>query len=165
MNVHRSLALYTSDGDHVIEGPFLVDVDNSAEDVDDALDVARRTVGILGEGMGIADTWIRVCFSGRKGFHVEVAPAVVAGRDWNAMLDELRQRVREESAGPVPDGYVTCAKTVIDPMHEFVRFGNSLNAWLDDAGEVIARRQVQLTREQLEQASAQEILRLAQLST
>ena len=81
-NVYRTLKLFDASGQTKFLGPFIIDIDNVrrevdhwVEDLDDARKVARQTVKVLSEptfNVPLED--MRIFFSGRKGFNIEVRP-------------------------------------------------------------------------------------------
>lgn len=82
-NVYRTLTLFDNKGQPVVLGSFLIDIDNSQlvtnaykEDLDDALRVARATIELLRtKPYKVQEIDLRVFFSGRKGFNIEVRPS------------------------------------------------------------------------------------------
>jgi len=77
-NVYRTLKVFDGNtGEAIFLGPFLVDIDNSDEDLDDAQTVTKQIVVYLTEQRGLSSDGIRIFFSGRKGFNVEICPEVL----------------------------------------------------------------------------------------
>lgn len=139
VNVHRSLVLYDNAGEETAHGPFLVDIDNSGEDIDDALSVTRRVIDYF-EGQGLTELEMRVFFSGRKGFHVEIVPSALGIQSWagnhgiKCACDACRvRRTMKRCIGET-------GETNIDPIHEYVRLGGSLNGWIHDDGHLMVRK-------------------------
>lgn len=82
VNVYRTLTLFNNKEEPVLLGPFLIDIDNSQlakngykEDLEDALKVARATIQLLrGKPYAIEENDLRLFFTGRKGFNIEIRP-------------------------------------------------------------------------------------------
>lgn len=159
INVHRSIALYDSDGGQNIHGPFLVDIDNSGEDVDHALDVARKVVDYFHCEQVVDERDMRVFFSGRKGFHVEISPSALRIQSWLGQHDircpcdacGVRAKLKQ-CIGPT-------GETVIDPIHSYVRLADSLNGWIDDNDCLVVRRKTLLAMADLRSFGSDEIIR------
>lgn len=156
-NVYRTLTIFDGDGKTSLGlGPFLIDVDNESRvngyrsDLQEALEVARRTVERLTNHLGVHPDDMRLFFSGRKGFNIEVRPSAVrlvgtvdaqierSGR----ICDDLRRAVRT-------------ASTTIDIVygwggdyslnHPYTRLHSSINKWVDAERAIRQRLHLELT--------------------
>ena len=77
-NVYRALkTVSTSLGVGEIIGPVLVDIDNGDEDLEDALTVTRKTLLLLQDKLRIETDSLRIFFTGRKGFNIEIRPVAL----------------------------------------------------------------------------------------
>jgi len=168
VNVYRSLQLFAPPGEDAgsVLGPFLIDIDNSEwdddlggfrENLQDALDVARRAVGVLNTGWALRNNDLRVFFSGRKGFNFEIRPSApgIKGsapeqleKSW-----ELQDRIRSElqAQGNFEGSAVGKEGTVIDSIygssrlgpklnHPYTRLHGSINRWIGTTGDISRRR-------------------------
>jgi len=63
-----------SSGVEDIIGPFLVDIDNGDEDLEDALVVTRKTFHLLRDELRVDINSLRIFFTGHKGFNLEIRP-------------------------------------------------------------------------------------------
>ena len=185
-NVYRSLKLFSAqeEGD-VLLGPFLVDIDNSEwddagealrEDLVDALDVTRRVTSILTDRWQISESDLRIFFSGRKGFNVEVRPeALGISGDQAERLRMSFEKLRDLTDAVSPwsnTTEVTNRGTVLDPIygtrgtgpflrHPFVRLHDSINLWKTRGG-FCRRRKVPIALANLGRCDVEAIIRYSE---
>lgn len=191
-NVFRSLKLFESTQDNtVVMGPFLVDIDNSRwdevaqvyeEDLQDALHITQRAVQVLTGRWRIPKQDIRIFFSGRKGFNLEVRPeALGIDGDYTQQLKASSVKL-EELVGalthqkvPISTNTVSSRQTVIDTIygtrrhgirlkHPFIRLHESFNVWTA-VGEEKRRRKIELTLEELDKTEIAQILHKSENKT
>lgn len=163
------MEVYSSpDGDKPIWGPFLVDVDNEGENLTDALNVARAVVAYFTESRRLSEDSLRIFFTGRKGFNIEVRPTAIHPRDTPRVQSErerlrligfLRRDLPTDSS--TYSNQVSEAGTIIDKFHRYVRLADSLNCWLVPDGSEKAMRKLPLTVDELLEWSIEEILQTA----
>ena len=174
-NVYRSLRVFSS-LDNVREelGPFLIDIDNSdwddrtdayKEDLRDALDVARRAARVLIRQWTVKSDDLRVFFTGRKGFNLEVRPSALEIKgSYNQQLQksmELLNRISDQlrAEGTFDGRAVSRQGTVIDMIygslprrvklrHPYIRLHGSFNRWIS-GGREISRRKVEIKLDDL----------------
>jgi len=165
-NVYRTLKLFTRDtGQPQTLGPFLLDIDNEQENLDDALVVARNVVDFLTINWNLKDCDIHIFFSGRKGFNIEIRPQGINILGSTAeqlkssalQLKEIKNHFGASSRG-----------TLIDPVygdrfdnyrlkHPYIRLHGSWNKWIGENGICKARRRIELTLQELASLTADEI--------
>ncbi|MBI4338625.1 MAG: hypothetical protein HY680_01585 [Chloroflexi bacterium] len=138
-NVHRTLAVYRTIGSEAdIVGPFVVDIDCDEETAlangtlpHHELAAAQAfTLRVVDHYLhtGITEEDLRVCFSGHKGFHVEVlmrkrreflhaSDLSDDNGPWRQELKALQSQVRTQKG------------LVIDLPHGFVRLKETWNVW------------------------------------
>lgn len=176
-NVYRTLELFTSDtGQSEILGPFLVDIDNSnwkdgyEENLRDALLVARRVVDFLSRHCKLRDRDLRVFFSGRKGFNIEVRPQALGidgpvAQQKRLSAEKLQEIVNHFGTG---SNTVSCKDTTIDQIygnrfsnyklkHPYIRLHGSWNKWVGENNIWKARSKIELTPEELATLTVDEI--------
>lgn len=175
-NVYRSLTIWSSPLRHnQLLGPYLVDIDNEQQDLQDAQLAATRAVAHLQESYGITEDDLRIFFTGRKGFNLEVRPSSLQIQ--GTLSDQLRQSaehlariieaLRTGNIWPLVN-QVTPGGTLIDTIygsrysgyqlkHPHVRLHGSYNKWLTPLGQT-ARRKLPLTIEELNELTAHEIM-------
>jgi len=176
-NVYRTLELFASDkGQSEVLGPFLVDIDNSnwkdgyEENLGDALAVTCTVVEFLSKHWKLSERDLRVFFSGRKGFHIEVRPEALsmAGSvaDQLKLSAEKRQEIIEHFG--TRNNIVSSGGTLIDPVygdrfdkyklkHPYIRLHGSWNKWVGNDGIERARRKIELSLDKLSDSRAEEI--------
>lgn len=80
-NVYRTLKVFDKNtGEASLLGPFLIDIDNSDENLDDAQAIANQVTTYLLDEQKIPKDDMRIFFSGRKGFNVEIRPETLGIR-------------------------------------------------------------------------------------
>jgi hypothetical protein len=153
VNVHRRFAVTATDGTELL-GPVLLDMDCEEEIMGTEhtlvgrrsdLAAAQRLTCLVVEklGAGIAQDDLRVFFSGRKGFHVELRPSALgivgtrqqqmdlAGKWEAAFLDNL-----EFPESCCIDRVFRAPRRLrgsyeIKTYHPAIRLHDSLNCWKD----------------------------------
>lgn len=89
-NVYRALETVSySPGVGEIIGPFLIDIDNGNEDLEDALNVARTTFSLLYNEFGVKTNSFKIFFTGRKGFNFEIHPQALSIK--GSIIDQVRK--------------------------------------------------------------------------
>lgn len=176
-NVYRSLKITTApvDGEQLV-GPFLVDIDNDNEDLDDALVVARNTFQFLQDRFGVDVNNIRIFFTGQKGFNLEVHPQAFGihgsiGDQLRNSADSLRQITEGLRQGKSWQtiNQVSHAGTVIDQIygsrysgyrlkHPYIRLHGSLNSWIMSDRRTKIRMKIELSVDELDKVTAREII-------
>lgn len=158
-------------------GPFLVDVDNSDEKLDDAQAVTKEVVTHLIKELGVFPSDLRIFFSGRKGFNVEVRPQALGIN--GSIPDQIRlssnklgdiiavMRNKNNMQNTPSTTVVSREGTVIDRIygdrfgyklkHPYIRLHHSVNKWIRNDGSKKARVKIELTIEQLWSISAAKI--------
>lgn len=178
-NVYRTMRLWRqSEGGEAILGPFLVDIDNENEDLDDALEVTRRALAYMVEAWKLtAEQDVCIFFSGRKGFNIEAVPASlgIAGnidqqiRASAECRDIIIRGLKERDSVELADGNTVSAPgTVIDRVyslgfgltHPYIRLHDTFNCWRSSV-RPHCRRRVRLTIDELSHLSIVRILQLA----
>lgn len=176
-NVYRTLKVFDRDtGKAIFLGPFLVDIDNSDENLDDAQAVTKQVVTYLIKQQGLSSDDLRIFFSGRKGFNVEVRPEVLGIN--GSVSDQIKLSSKKlddiiavlRSNNNIQDAtknMVSSQKTVIDRIygdrfgyklkHPYIRLHHSINKWIRNDGNKTARVKLELTIEQLWGISAAKI--------
>jgi hypothetical protein len=144
-NVYRALkTVSTSPGIGEIIGPVLVDIDNSDENLEDALTVTRKILFLLNDELRIEPDSLRIFFTGRKGFNFEIRPQALGIQ--GSTIDQVRKsaevlyRITEAlRAGKTWQirNQVSDTGTVVDQIygdrfgyrlkHPYIRLHSSLN--------------------------------------
>ncbi|MBI2850795.1 MAG: hypothetical protein HYX80_07120 [Chloroflexi bacterium] len=145
----------------------MIDIDNERENLDDALVATRNAVECLFSCYRLNDSNIRLFFTGHKGFNIEILPTapgfapMLCEQDKKA--NEIREVIIDElqlKAGLTSKqgrNRVSLEDTVIDGTHDYVRLHDSINMWIENAGQK-ARRKISLTRDELNSLSLREII-------
>jgi len=189
VNVYRSLTIYDGGGDPILLGPFLIDIDNSRhtngyeEDLDDALKVARQTAMYLADNcQSLDEKDMRIFFSGRKGFNIEINPAAIGIRAADNVCDQLKLSAAKQDgirsairdANRVPDDMFTSRSatsnggTTIDLVyrnglnHPYIRLHDSINKWTSSSRGSLARRRIAVRLDDLFNLSVEQICRQAE---
>lgn len=77
-NVYRSLEIWPDNSKReTLSGPFVIDIDNECEDLDDALIVARNAVKCIFNSYNLKESEMRLFFTGHKGFNIEILPSAL----------------------------------------------------------------------------------------
>jgi len=175
-NVYRALKIAsTSSGVEVIIGPFLVDIDNANEDLEDALVVTRRTFHLLHNELKVDINSLRIFFTGHKGFNFEIRPQAldIQGsindqiRKSADVLHQITEALRGKESWRTQN-QVSDAGTVVDQIygdrysgyrlkHPYIRLHGSLNMWISSDRETKTRMKIELTIGELNILPATEI--------
>lgn len=174
INVYRSLSIW-SDESKTMElfGPFILDIDNENNDLEDALQITRQAIHVVCSHNG-NDGDIRVFFTGHKGFNIEILPSAIGitgtirqqktlrelkRRD---IIQKLRQGKNLGSSSkdcsiPLGSNSVTANGTSIDQNQDYTRLHNSINKWIQD-GTAKAREKTEFTIAELYNLSLEQII-------
>ena len=144
----------------------------SLEDLDDTLQVTRQAVSFLTQSCQLTpERDFRVFFSGRKGFNIEAIPASlgITGeiaeqiRASATCLDTIIRELQGQNSVQSGNGSTVSAHgTSIDRIygrrlagmrfitgfqlkHPYTRLHSSINQWVSQSGEQVARRRLELT--------------------
>ena len=174
-NVYRSLQIFRSlDSNDSTLGPLLIDIENSdwddnagayKENLEDALDVARRAARVLTGQWHIKTDDLRVFFTGRKGFNLEIRPSALGiGGSYSQQLKksfEMQNQIRDElraegnflgttvgSQGTVIDNVYGSPLSGVALRHPYIRLHGSINRWIS-AGQEIFRRKAEVQLDDL----------------
>ena len=183
-NIYRTIKIFDRNTkEAVLIGPFLIDIDNSVpdngfkENLIDAKDVAYQVILYLTNELRLSENDLRIFFSGRKGFNIEVRPQALGV---NGGIEDQIRLSRDKlycivsflrSASGVTNStrnVVSKQGTVIDSIygskhdpcelkHPYIRLHNSINKWIRDDASEVARMRIEVTIEQLWRKSAEEI--------
>jgi len=176
-NVYRTLKIFTSNqGVARFLGPFLVDIDSSnwkdgyEENLGDALDVARKVVHFLIVDWGLRAGDIRIFFSGRKGFNIEIRPQAlgIVGSVADQLMLSAKKRQEIVEQLDVCNNTISSAGTRIDPVygdrfnnyelkHPYIRLHDSWNKWARNNGITCARRKIEISLDKLFDSTVDEI--------
>jgi hypothetical protein len=176
-NVYRSLELFPSEtGQSEVLGPFLVDIDNSSlqdgykENLHDSLLVTRGVVGFLRNHWKLRSFDIRIFFSGRKGFNIEICPEALGingsiadqiGLSANKLEEIIKQfgtgsnEVSEEGTN-IDRIYGSC-RSGYKLKHPYIRLHGSWNEWALNNNMRKARRKIELAFNELDTLTVGEI--------
>ena len=158
-NVHREFNLYLKGVRKcdTLEGPVLLDFDNSDENLESACKCTTEALRFLQYNLGInlsADC--RVFFSGRKGFHIELRPIAIvsellerAGHFQRPLLHlKLIRRLQSNFGLSGTTNQLDQKRTFLDKEHQAKRINGSVNAWTSN-GHVYRRKMVPVVPERL----------------
>lgn len=148
-------------------GPFLIDIDNSSENLDDAQDVTKQVVAYLTKQLKLSLDDLLIFFSGHKGFNVEIRSEVLgingpahnqielSGRKLSDIITVLHNNNKTQDFS---ENVVGSQGAVIDRIygdrlgyklkHSYIRLHDSINKWIRDDGSEMARMKIELTTEQ-----------------
>ena len=176
-NVYRSLKVFDKNtGTAIFLGPFLIDIDNSSKNLNDAQAATKQVVNYLIKQIRLSPEDIRIFFSGRKGFNVEVHPQALEIN--GSILDQIRLSSKKlddviavlRNNNNIQDSsknIVGGQGTVIDRIygdrfgyrlkHPYIRLHNSINKWIQYDSKEVSRCKIEVTIEQLWSLSASEI--------
>lgn len=150
-NLFRSWVIFLNAGKTSELGPvpLVLDIDNESTPTNlecayKITDECLRVLEARNEWAG-SRSRLRVVFSGRKGFHIEVRPP--APLDGWLMRNELIDAVCAQlGVGRVGNYLGAESQTVIDTLsHQYVRLVGTLNSWYDDQGRIRCRRVLQMS--------------------
>ncbi len=179
-NIYRTLEIFDRNTQKaILLGPFLIDIDNSGENLDDAQDLTKQVVSYLTKSLCLSLNDLRIFFSGRKGFNVEVRPQAfnINGSIQDQIklsskkLDEIIAFLRNKNA-------VSNQGAIIDRIYgdrfgyklknPYIRLHDSINEWIRDDGSKMARMRIELTIEQLQNikicSEVEELARISRLA-
>lgn len=179
-NVYRTLKVfYKNAGEAAFLGPFVVDIDNEKENLEDALSAARQAVDFLILQYNLGTDDLRIFFTGHKGFNIEVRPKTLRIDEDDPitdqievsaqMLDKIIEGLRHTNG--VVDGCtntVTNKDTQIDRIygnrfggyrlkHPYTRLHCSINKWVRNHDSKMARMKIQISLDELRNRSAADI--------
>lgn len=173
-NIYRSLkVLSTKSGEQEILGPFIIDIDSECENLQDAFDITRKVVSYLVQDRNLKNDDIRIFFSGRKGFNIEVSPAAlgIQGsiqdqiKQSSSKLDEIIGYLRGSNIWQTAN-QVSNKQTIIDRIygdrfryelkHPCLRLHGSLNKWIASNG-TRCQRKIQLNIHHLNRMNIKDI--------
>lgn len=182
VNVHRKLVVTTPSGEGLF-GPVLLDIDHEegiqvgdqlvyTPDLNVARVVACEAVQRL-YANGLNQRDLRIFFSGRKGFHVEIRPASLGAtgtleqqlnraREWEEGFRSSFELPRNCSIDRIFEKSYLSTRCGVRPYHSFIRLHGSLNCWLDVHGERRCRQKCQVDWQTLRTSSIKELCRLAE---
>ena len=131
VNVHRGLTLYSTQSGQskTLCGPFLLDFDNSEEDLVSASMCVAESLRFLIRELKIDPLRdCRVFFSGRKGFHIELRPMALdpASTTYRRQRPRFHWDLIEHVRGACgfkddPTNQLNSTGTVLDPVHDSKR--------------------------------------------
>jgi len=169
-NIYRTLKVFGTDLQEKFLGPFLIDIDNSSwgngcvNDVADALEATRNIVETLVSSCEVGEENLRVFFSGRKGFNVEVRPEAL--KISGSITDQIELSAKKLDA--IVGAVTVRGNTIIDKIygskrggfrlkHPYIRLHSSINSWIGNEGKEIKRMKFELTIPQLKSVTADKI--------
>lgn len=174
-NVYRTLKIASaSSGEEEIIGPFLVDIDNGDEDLEDALVVTRKTFHLLHDEFRVDINNLRIFFTGHKGFNFEICPQAfdIQGsindqiRKSANVLHQITEALRRGKSWQTTN-WVSDAGTVLDQIygdrfcytlkHPHIRLHGSLNMWISSDRKTKTRMKIELTVDELNRLPVTEI--------
>jgi hypothetical protein len=176
-NIYRTLKVFGCNTEEaILLGPFLIDIDNSEENLDDARTITTQVRTYLLDEQKISKGDMRIFFSGRKGFNVEVRPEAFGVADsisgqikcFSMKLDEIIDFLRKNNkvqndTRNMASSQGTCIDRIYGDRfgyklkHPYIRLHNSVNKWIRGSDSEITRMKIELTIEQLCNMSATEI--------
>lgn len=165
-------------------GPFLIDIDNEDENnsyevnLEDALMATRKVIDFLIGKWQLSDGDIRIFFSGRKGFNIEIHPKSL---NINGPIEEqitksaMRLLELTNYLSVNNNSMISRKGTFIDQIyggrhndyelkHPFIRLHNSWNKWICQPGIYKARKRSQLTQDEIAAFTIEEICAVAERS-
>lgn len=180
-NIYRSLQLFSSErGDEAALGPFLLDISHPAGDnegLNDAWDVTRKALTLLRRVWLLPEQSLRLFFTVRRGFNLEVRPAVLGiggpyARQLESSWHTLRQltgSLKGETGGPA--NQVTSRGTVVAEAYggadgpalqqPLIRLHGSENVWRTQRG-VKRQRKIEVPVAEAEKQTVGAILAQAE---
>lgn len=177
-NVYRTLKVFDQNSaEAAFLGPFIVDIDNKREDLEDALNVTRKAVNFLISHFKLRINDQRIFFTGRKGFNIEVRPQALGidGSVTNQIrlsaqkLDKIIEALRSiNNVMGANTNRVTDQDTLIDRIygnkgggyrlkHPYIRLHRSINMWVRNHDKKLARMKIQISLHELWNRSAKDI--------
>jgi hypothetical protein len=163
-NVYRSLTVWADKSrNDAISGPYIIDIDNEAEDLSDALNITREILEYLQGSYSIVRDDMHIFFSGHKGFNLEVNPGALKIQGTVEEQENKKQNIRKEIIKKFHRGKnlgfnsVSKKGTIIDSLHDHIRLHSSFNKWISKKGEV-ARMKIELSIIEFNNLSIQSII-------
>ena len=180
-NIYRRFVVALPNGESLF-GPILLDIDHEKEvggphgyvnDLEVSHQIACKVADRL-EAEIVSEDHVRVFFSGRKGFHFEIRPAVLgvsgvlqeqinAGGAWEYGFRKSIAIPEHASIDRIfsgPFGIHYQAKM----SHSSIRMHDSINCWIDANRVLVGSRKVRLTFRELRTMSVQDIRRRADVA-
>jgi hypothetical protein len=143
--------------------PIVIDIDDESDGTSNLQNAYKLTriclEEILRGNNSISLDNLRVVFSGRKGFHIELKPP----HPLNAQVlrRELISSCRQRNVSP-RFGNVFFENTVIDIFHDYIRLTDSINSWINNNNELISRNVFQMSVTEFEHLKVEGILEKAE---
>ena len=173
INVHRSLKLADNPSNgEVIIGPFLIDIDND-DSLEAAQEITKQTIQYLTKQNYLSPMKdFRIFFTGHKGFNIEIKPQSIAVYDLSYDEETLyggKRLIIISYLRKLNNIDVKCRNfvdnegTIIDRIHNYVRLHNSINSWVEDNGEIISRKKIELSSQDLLNKSIEDIRTLSEV--
>lgn len=169
-NVYRSLKIWLDNSKReALSGPFVIDVDNEYENLDDTLIMTREAVKCIFKSYNLKESELRLFFTGHKGFNIEVLPSALGLVGSQSEQDNKADCIRKKIISELPSNAGLVSKlgqcrnlvseqgTIIDPIHNHVRLHDSINKWIEN-GEQKARRKIELTLGELNNLPLKQIV-------
>jgi hypothetical protein len=158
-NIYRSLKLSDRplNGQEIV-GPFLIDIDNE-NNLEASQSITKQTLEYLINQYNLSsENYLRIFFTGHKGFNIEILPKVLTIRYLNDDLVTIYRKNRRNITTYLRTknnitnnilNYVDNEGTIIDTIHDYVRLHNSINKWIDSNGNELSRKKIELTYQDL----------------
>jgi len=180
INVYRSLKIASDSlGGEEIIGPFLVDIDNNDENLEDALVVTRKTFYLLRDEFRVDNNNLRIFFTGHKGFNIEIRPQDLdihgSANDQIIKSAHVLHQITEILRRGKSWQFINCVSdvgTVIDQIygnrfcyklkHTYIRLHSSRNIWISSDGKTKTRMKIELTVNELNKLPVIEIVSRAE---
>lgn len=166
-NIWRSWCIYEDKNKTQKLGlvPLIIDIDDEDENIENAYILTRACVESLEARLKWISSkeMIRVVFSGRKGFHIEIKP--FKSVDASEVRDDL---IKECEMLGVQKGYMNCfiENTVVDTINPeiklWVRVIDTIYSWYRESGELVRRKIFQMSFDEFLESDAKTILALAE---
>jgi hypothetical protein len=178
INVYRTLKIFNKDsGEAAFLGPFIVDIDNEKENLEDALGVARQAVDFIIKHYNLGKDDLRIFFTGHKGFNIEVRPealridgSITYQIELSAQkLDKIIEALRDINKIEVAcANIVTNQDTCIDAVYgnrvggywlkyPYTRLHCSINKWVRNHDSEMARMKTQISLDELRNRNVADI--------
>jgi hypothetical protein len=178
INVYRTLKVFNKNsGEAVFLGPFVVDIDNGEENLEDALSAARQAVDFIIKHYNLATNDLRIFFTGHKGFNIEVRSEALridgsinnqielSAQKLDKIIEALRDINKIEGACT---NIVTNQDTCIDAVygnrvggywlkHPYTRLHYSINKWVRNNDSKMARMKTEISLDELRNRNAADI--------
>ncbi len=168
-NLWRSWCVYRDRAKRDVVGPVPLILDIDDESVPPNLDHAHELTLACLDALEFESDWVgslerlRVVFSGRKGFHIEVKPAapvnaqVVRGQ----LLRSLNLWAQEKQVPTFANTFFEKASLRLF-TYEWVRLSQTVHSWRDEAGQIRNRRICRMRPTEFRDAPLERILAVAE---